>query len=491
MKSRLDDIDHTILEVKNTVDNATTLSSSFGQDASSIAVYLMDSAQHHHSNDGRPHAATLNDQYYGTSSIASLFGEIEALLEARLTARKNATTTEGLTIPTDGIQECHVALHNMAKTLLYNDSLDFAGEDLPPTLPPQRVLEASIELYFNQISSMLPIFRKSTLCERFRRIYSTGPNQADIAWVICFNNIILQTLSPETIQSSNQSEENHVPVGESAERELLQPLLANYRRGLKKLDRLLKPELVNVQALLLMVSSSNNIERFLVLILTQCTIAQESFHYRLASLLLNQACFVAKSMGLHHQHTIALDQTSDESMEHNHTFWALYIMDKTISLTMGQSCCLPLYDSDVVKPIHDPSNPFYEHFVARVELAAMQEDSYQMLYSSQARRRGDFGQSNSISRLDHKLALGASRHGDLREDVPNNSGTNSPSHSMHSFASTVLGYHFYMTRLLVHRAVKRTSDQRQCCSDSRACIRLLQRLNVDYAAGACAIMSRR
>ena len=260
MKSRLDDIDHTILEVKTTVDNATTLSSSFGQDASSIAVYLMDSAQHHHSNDGRPHAATLNDQYYGTSSIASLFGEIEALLEARLTARKNATTTEGLTIPTDGIQECHVALHNMAKTLLYNDSLDFAGEDLPPTLPPQRVLEASIELYFNQISSMLPIFRKSTLCERFRRIYSTGPNQADIAWVICFNNIILQTLSPETIQSSNQSEDNHVPVGESAERELLQPLLANYRRGLKKLDRLLKPELVNVQALLLMVSSSNNIE---------------------------------------------------------------------------------------------------------------------------------------------------------------------------------------------------------------------------------------
>ena len=263
MKSRLDDIDHTILEVKNTVDNATTLPSSFGQDASSIAVYLMDSAQQHNSNDGRSQAATLqlaNDQYYGTSSIASLFGEIEALLEARLTARKNSTATEGLTIPTDGLQECHVSLHNMAKTLLYNDSLDFSGEDLPPTLPPQRVLEAGIELYFNQTSSMLPIFRKTTLCDRLRRIYSTGPNQVDIAWVICFNNIILQTLSPETIQSSNQSEDNHVPVGESAERELLQPLLANYRRGLKKLDRLLKPELVNVQALLLMVSNSNKIE---------------------------------------------------------------------------------------------------------------------------------------------------------------------------------------------------------------------------------------
>ena len=196
-------------------------------------------------------------------------------------------------------------------------------------------------------------------------------------------------------------------------------------------------------------------------------------------------------MGLHQQNTIALDQTNEESIEYNHTFWALYIMDKTISLTMGQSCCLPMYDCDVVKPTQDPSNPFYEHFVARVELAAMQEDSYQMLYSSQARRHGDFGQSNSISRLDHRLAHGASRHGDLREDVPGNCGTKPPSHPLRSFASTVLGYHFYMTRLLVHRAVKRTSDQRQCCSDSRACIKLLQRLNVDYAAGGCAVMSRR
>lgn len=261
MKSRLDDIDHTILQVKTTVDDATTISSSFGQDASSIAAYMMDSTKcpvrHHKSNDSPSHAATLqlvNDQYYGTSSIASLFTEIEGLLEARLADRQNATGTEGLKIPPEAMQECQLALRNMAKTLLYHDSLDLPGEDLPPTLPPQRVLEATIELYFSQVSSMLPVFRKSTLCERFRRIYSTGPNQADIAWVICFNNLILQTLSIDNIQGSNLSEGNHVPLGESPERELLPPLLTNYQRGLKKLDRLLKPVLVNVQALLLMVS---------------------------------------------------------------------------------------------------------------------------------------------------------------------------------------------------------------------------------------------
>ena len=265
MKSRLDDIDHTILQVKTTVDDATTISSSFSQDASSVAVYMMDSANgsasHNKSSDSPSHAATLqlvNDQYYGTSSIASLFSEIEALLEACSTDRKNATGAEAATIPKDGVQECQLALHNMAKTLLYHDSLDLPGEDLPPTLPPQRVLEATVELYFSQVNSILPVFRKGTLCERVRRIYSTGSNQADIAWVLCFNNMILQTLSTDTIQSSNPSEDNHMPQGESPEKELLQPLLTNYRRGLKKLDRLLKPKLVNVQALLSMVSNLTN-----------------------------------------------------------------------------------------------------------------------------------------------------------------------------------------------------------------------------------------
>ena len=263
MKSRLDDIDHSILQVKTTVDDATTISSSFNQDASSIAVYMMDSAscssRHHNPNDSPSRAATfqlVNDQYYGTSSIASLFSEIEGLLEARLTDRKIATGTEGSVISTEGMQECQLALRNMAKILLYHDSLDLTGEDLPPTLPPQRVLEATIEIYSSQVSSMMPFVRKSTLCEQFRRIYSIGPNQADIAWVICFNNIVLQTLGTDNIHGSNQSEDDRVPLGESPERELLQPLLTNYQRGLRKLDRLLKPALVNVQALLLMVSTS-------------------------------------------------------------------------------------------------------------------------------------------------------------------------------------------------------------------------------------------
>ena len=160
-------------------------------------------------------------------------------------------------------------------------------------------------------------------------------------------------------------------------------------------------------------------------------IAQESFHYRLASLLLYHACFVAKSMGLHQPNTIPLDHPSEKEFEYSDTFWVLYIIDKANSLTMGQSCCLPIYDCDVSSPYHDLSSPFYDHFKARVELAAIQEDSYQMLYSSQARRQGELSKSSSISKIDQQLALGASKHGDLHKDVRDNSGTASPSKSIY------------------------------------------------------------
>ena len=107
-------------------------------------------------------------------------------------------------------------------------------------------------------------------------------------------------------------------------------------------------------------------------------------------------------MGLHQQNSISLGQTIEEAVEYNHTFWVLYIMDKAISLTMGQSRCLPMYDCDVGSLNHDPSSPFCEYFIARVERAAMQEDVYQTLYSSQARRGGDYGKSDSISESDDK-----------------------------------------------------------------------------------------
>jgi len=216
-------------------------------------------------------------------------------------------------------------------------------------------------------------------------------------------------------------------------------------------------------------------------------IAQENFQCRLASLLLHQACFVAKSIGLHQQNALLTDQTPEEALECKYVFWALYLIDKTIALTMGHSCYLPIFDCDVSVPENDPANPFLKHFVARIELAIIQEDSYQSLYSSQACRRGHSERSSSISRLDRKLALWARKHQALCEEgheAHNGSSSNS------SHVNTALSYYFYSTRILVDRPCRDPAHKKQCREDARNCVQLLQRLSGESGLIAGAVMLR-
>ena len=106
---------------------------------------------------------------------------------------------------------------------------------------------------------MLPVCRKRISCDNIQRIYATGPKQADIAWILCFNNIILQTLRSDNTPNIDEPDEDRVAQRENLEKELLQPLLVNYLRGLKKINQLLEPKLVNVQALLSMVGDPSSL----------------------------------------------------------------------------------------------------------------------------------------------------------------------------------------------------------------------------------------
>lgn len=259
MKSRLDEIDQTMLQVKNVVHDASAKSCSIDQDASSMAMLMTDQAmegvRHHNIGDQSPQATShhlVNDQHYGTSSLASLFNEIENMLETRVGDGRKDTANSNETL-----RECQSALHKMARTMMYHDSLDLPSEDLPPTLPPKDVLDAVVDTYFGQVNSMLPVFKKDSFCENINRIYDGGLDKADSAWILCFNNIILQTLSTDSVDFLSPVDDRGARTqSESAEAELLRPLVVNYRRGLKKLDCLLEPKLINIQALLSMVSES-------------------------------------------------------------------------------------------------------------------------------------------------------------------------------------------------------------------------------------------
>lgn len=179
--------------------------------------------------------------------------------------------------------------------------------------------------------------------------------------------------------------------------------------------------------------------------------------------------------------------SSEETLERNHVFWALYVVDKQVSTAVGIPCCLPSFDCDVSLPKGDSSDPFLEYWIARIELATIQEDTYQSLYSSQACRRGDSERQSQITRLDCKLASWASNNKDLCIQELDDEGLCSEEDSS---TKTALSYLYYSIRILVHRPGKEASDKQQCRDKARYCIQLFARLNHDSASIDSAIMLR-
>lgn len=195
---------------------------------------------------------------------------------------------------------------------------------------------------------------------------------------------------------------------------------------------------------------------------------------------------MAKSMGLHQQNIRARDQTKEETLECKYVFWALYILDKTITLTTGHSCCLPLADCDVALPDDDLSNPYLKQYIARIELATVQEDCYQNLYSSLASRRGESEIVNTIQMLNQKLNMWASKYPELSYSAQDgNTALGKPC----DFNAT-LSYYFHGVRILVHRPGIDITNKVQCRNDARACVQLFKKLNSETLPGPIAVLLR-
>ena len=158
-----------------------------------------------------------------------------------------------------------------------------------------------------------------------------------------------------------------------------------------------------------------------------------------------------------------------------------------INTNLGVPCCLPRFDCNVDLPENDPANPFLKHLVARIELAVIQENTYRWLYSSEACKKGHVERGDQIDRLDRELRGWTSTNKKLC--TVTNAGTNNPT-SSDFFASIALNYFYHSTRLLVHRAGKKFSDQQQCRENARACLQIFARLNRECASIETAIVSR-
>ena len=198
----------------------------------------------------------VDEQYYGSSSLVSLLGEINSLLEALVKDNADRALADGGPLPNQSLVECVAILSNISKNSVVDDRLDLSSDGLPLTLPPKGLLDALIEPYFSQINCILPIFRKDKVCEAVRKEYEAGPHKTHGAWLLCFNNMIVQTLEARSFSSqtlSSTDDRSSSAYSSAMEVELLRPFLVNSRRGLEKLERFLEPKLVNVQALISMV----------------------------------------------------------------------------------------------------------------------------------------------------------------------------------------------------------------------------------------------
>ncbi len=196
--------------------------------------------------------SAFTKQYYGSSSLTSLIGKIRSSLQDFV---EDSCMTDGSDSTGDGsLQECMTIIDGMANSLQMEQRLDQSTDGRPLVLPPRELLDAAIGIYFDQINWMLPLFDKDTFSENVRRSYELGLD-AESAWILCFNGIILITLNIRALGSSKTAQDRESTLADgSVKADLIKQFHGNFRGGLNKRQSLLEPSLINVQALLLMVS---------------------------------------------------------------------------------------------------------------------------------------------------------------------------------------------------------------------------------------------
>ncbi|KAF4176615.1 hypothetical protein CNMCM8927_003165 [Aspergillus lentulus] len=314
------------------------------------------------------------------------------------------------------------------------------SDGLLPSLPPRALLETCLETYFACLSPFLPIYDRQSVTLAIEEQYGPSINSPDPAWVISFNNILLQTLDAKYSAATRAGSIAHNIL----EEELIKSLLLNYRRGYNNFERLLRPQLANVQALLSM-----------------ALIALKYFSLATFETVFAQACQLSKSIGLHQS------SSDSENAEQIDLWWSLFIIDKHASFMAGKPCLLPSYHCGLPFPAANSEHIPRDQRSAHISLARIEEDVYQRLYSARTAHEGrDYiiRQAQQINRtlddweIQHKHVL-------------------SPASTMtaqEAFRLTELRYTLCTLRVLTQR-LEHTSNNR--CSRleyARAGLRLLQ-----------------
>ena len=202
--------------------------------------------------------------YYGACSTVSLFANARSLVKTLVIQNQDrhsklSSPSSSAQQSSPGQQDLYPAFTPAVTAVIqqkYNEyqlplphRTEPEGDGKPLELPPQMFLESSLNVYFEDTSLDAPIFYKETLLEAMHTLYAPNTSYLDNAWVLCFNNIILQSLSSK----SKLSRKNPMLMGHMTD-SLLTSLIMNAKRALQNVEMFFHPRSVNVQALLSLVS---------------------------------------------------------------------------------------------------------------------------------------------------------------------------------------------------------------------------------------------
>jgi hypothetical protein len=155
--------------------------------------------------------------------------------------------------PVGGGASIKVLSSELSECISPNDYLEIAHDGAAIILPPRQLLSMACVPFFQTQDLATDLFCKKIFWENVDRVYSQPFTAQDNAWAVCFDLIIILGLSVDQSDVSSA--------------EFLRPFLLNVIRAYASTSIFLRLELINVQALALLVGHTQSYLRLLLPVL--------------------------------------------------------------------------------------------------------------------------------------------------------------------------------------------------------------------------------
>ncbi|EAW13631.1 transcription factor sphG [Aspergillus clavatus NRRL 1] len=175
--------------------------------------------------------------------------------------------------------------------------------------------------------------------------------------------------------------------------DIIAGFLTNAKRAVNNIDQLVASHVVNVQALLSLVSHT-----MISLSLYQNSsdadyvkhmVAQQYFSIGLSETLLALAARCAKSIGIHQCGSLHGQLSDEDIQERQNISHCLYILDKAVCWTAGSSPSVPVSDMDLDSSLMLSEHGVTPSLVTRAEMARVEESIYLETYAVQVSPRNE------------------------------------------------------------------------------------------------------